>query len=132
MKRHLNTSYRLVWNHITGTLVVASELARSRGKRAGVAIALSLAAVTSVPALAADTVVQAGETVSGGTLTNHDNQIVSGTADGVTVSTGLELGPDSDENTGGQWIKAGGTGRNTTVTANGRQIVQAGGTASDT
>ncbi|NYX59642.1 ESPR-type extended signal peptide-containing protein, partial [Escherichia coli] len=25
MKRHLNTSYRLVWNHITGTLVVASE-----------------------------------------------------------------------------------------------------------
>nr|WP_250951809.1 ESPR domain-containing protein [Escherichia coli] len=31
MKRHLNTSYRLVWNHITGTLVVASELARSRG-----------------------------------------------------------------------------------------------------
>ena len=59
MKRHLNTSYRLVWNHITGTLVVASELARSRGKRTGVAIALSLAAVTSVPALAADTVVQA-------------------------------------------------------------------------
>ncbi|WP_249507948.1 ESPR domain-containing protein, partial [Escherichia coli] len=57
MKRHLNTSYRLVWNHITGTLVVASELARSRGKRAGVAVALSLAAVTSVPALAADTVV---------------------------------------------------------------------------
>ncbi|HAU8094568.1 TPA: adhesin, partial [Escherichia coli] len=50
MKRHLNTSYRLVWNHITGTLVVASELARSRGKRTGVAIALSLAAVTSVPA----------------------------------------------------------------------------------
>ncbi|ETJ42567.1 hypothetical protein Q604_UNBC03462G0001, partial [human gut metagenome] len=29
MKRHLNTSYRLVWNHITGPLVVASELARS-------------------------------------------------------------------------------------------------------
>ncbi|EHA7794696.1 hypothetical protein JMJ12_005024, partial [Escherichia coli] len=50
MKRHLNTSYRLVWNHITGTLVVASELARSRGKRAGVAVALSLAAVTPVPA----------------------------------------------------------------------------------
>ncbi len=80
MKRHLNTSYRLVWNHITGTLVVASELARSRGKRAGVAVALSLAAVTSVPALAADTVVQAGETVNDGTLTNHDNQIVLGTA----------------------------------------------------
>ncbi|EJN5567560.1 autotransporter adhesin Ag43, partial [Escherichia coli] len=132
MKRHLNTSYRLVWNHITGAFVVASELARARGKGAGVAVALSLATVTSVPALAADTVVQAGETVNGGTLVNHDNQFVSGTADGVTVSTGLELGPDSDENTGGQWIKAGGTGRNTTVTANGRQIVQAGGTASDT
>lgn len=49
------------------------------GKRTGVAIALSLAAVTSVPALAADTVVQAGETVNDGTLTNHDNQIVLGT-----------------------------------------------------
>ena len=84
MKRHLNTSYRLVWNHITGTLVVASELARSRGKRAGVAVALSLAAVTSLPVLAADTVVQAGETVSGGALENHDNQIVFGTANGMT------------------------------------------------
>ena len=124
MKRHLNTSYRLVWNHITGTLVVASELARSRGKRAGVAIALSLAAVTSVPALAADTVVQAGETVSGGTLTNHDNQIVLGTANGMTISTGLELGPDSEEN--------GGIAGNTTVTTNGRQVVLEGGTASDT
>ncbi|HCP6704279.1 TPA: adhesin, partial [Escherichia coli] len=93
MKRHLNTSYRLVWNHITGTLVVASELARSRGKRAGVAVALSLAAVTSVPALAADTVVQAGETVNGGTLTNHDNQIVFGATNGMTISTGLEYGP---------------------------------------
>ncbi len=132
MKRHLNTCYRLVWNHITGAFVVASELARARGKRGGVAVALSLAAVTSLPVLAADIVVHPGETVNGGTLVNHDNQFVSGTADGVTVSTGLELGPDSDENTGGQWIKAGGTGRNTTVTANGRQIVQAGGTASDT
>ncbi|EJT6564527.1 AIDA repeat-containing protein, partial [Escherichia coli] len=132
MKRHLNTCYRLVWNHITGAFVVASELARARGKRTGVAVALSLAAVTSLPVLAADIVVHPGETVNGGTLVNHDNQFVSGTADGVTVSTGLELGPDSDENTGGQWIKAGGTGRNTTVTANGRQIVQAGGTASDT
>ncbi|MCW7435944.1 autotransporter adhesin family protein [Escherichia coli] len=78
MKRHLNTSYRLVWNHITGTLVVASELARSRGKRAGVAVALSLAAVTSVPALAADTVVQAGETVSKRKLTavcSHQTRI---------------------------------------------------------
>uniref|UniRef100_UPI0019826917 AIDA repeat-containing protein n=1 Tax=Escherichia coli TaxID=562 RepID=UPI0019826917 len=132
MKRHLNTSYRLVWNHITGTLVVASELARSRGKRAGVAVALSLAAVTSVPALAADKVVQAGETVNDGTLTNHDNQIVFGTANGMTISTGLELGPDSEENTGGQWIQTGGIAGNTTVTTNGRQVVLEGGTASDT
>ncbi|ENG54113.1 extended Signal Peptide of Type V secretion system family protein [Escherichia coli p0305293.2] len=92
MKRHLNTSYRLVWNHITGTLVVASELARSRGKRTGVAVALSLATITSVPVLAADTVVQAGETVSDGTLTNHDNQIVFGTANGMTISTGWSMG----------------------------------------
>ncbi len=132
MKRHLNTSYRLVWNHITGTLVVASELARSRGKRAGVAVALSLAAVTSVPALAADKVVQAGETVNDGTLTNHDNQNVFGTANGMTISTGLELGPDSEENTGGQWIQNGGIAGNTTVTTNGRQVVLEGGTASDT
>ncbi|END8448499.1 autotransporter adhesin Ag43 [Escherichia coli] len=132
MKRHLNTSYRLVWNLITGTLVVASELARSRGKRAGVAVALSLAAVTSVPALAADKVVQAGETVNDGTLTNHDNQIVFGTANGMTISTGLELGPDSEENTGGQWIQNGGIAGNTTVTTNGRQVVLEGGTASDT
>ncbi|WP_187168855.1 calcium-binding autotransporter Cah [Escherichia coli] len=132
MKRHLNTNYRLVWNHITGTLVVASELARSRGKRAGVAVALSLAAVTSVPALAADKVVQAGETVNDGTLTNHDNQIVFGTANGMTISTGLELGPDSEENTGGQWIQNGGIAGNTTVTTNGRQVVLEGGTASDT
>ncbi|ELE6378174.1 autotransporter adhesin Ag43 [Escherichia coli] len=132
MKRHLNTSYRLVWNHITGTLVVASELARSREKRSGVAVALSLAAVTSVPALAADKVVQAGETVNDGTLTNHDNQIVFGTANGMTISTGLELGPDSEENTGGQWIQNGGIAGNTTVTTNGRQVVLEGGTASDT
>ncbi|EGG0994005.1 autotransporter adhesin Ag43, partial [Escherichia coli] len=123
---------RLVWNHITGTLVVASELARSRGKRTGVAVALSLAAVTSVPALAADTVVQAGETVNGGTLANHDNQIVFGSTNGMTISTGLELGPDSEENTGGQWIQNGGIAGNTTVTTNGRQVVLEGGTASDT
>ncbi|ERB92380.1 antigen 43 [Escherichia coli B26-2] len=132
MKRHLNTSYRLVWNHITGTLVVASELARSRGKRTGVAVALSLAAVTSVPALAADKVVQAGETVNDGTLANHDNQIVFGSTNGMTISTGLELGPDSEENTGGQWIQNGGIAGNTTVTTNGRQVVLEGGTASDT
>ncbi|EFP5329691.1 autotransporter adhesin Ag43, partial [Escherichia coli] len=89
-------------------------------------------AVTSVPALAADKVVQAGETVNDGTLTNHDNQIVFGTANGMTISTGLELGPDSEENTGGQWIQNGGIAGNTTVTTNGRQVVLEGGTASDT
>lgn len=132
MKRHLNTSYRLVWNHITGAFVVASELARARGKRAGVAVALSLAAATSLPALAADSVVPAGETVNGGTLINHDRQFVSGTADVMTVSTGLELGADSDNNTGGQQIARGGTARNTRVTANGLQDVMAGGSTSDT
>ncbi|EOM5608037.1 calcium-binding autotransporter Cah, partial [Escherichia coli] len=77
-------------------------------------------------------VVQAGETVNDGTLTNHDNQIVFGTANGMTISTGLELGPDSEENTGGQWIQNGGIAGNTTVTTNGRQVVLEGGTASDT
>ncbi|ENN7263009.1 autotransporter adhesin Ag43, partial [Escherichia coli] len=81
---------------------------------------------------AADKVVQAGETVNDGTLTNHDNQIVFGTANGMTISTGLELGPDSEENTGGQWIQNGGIAGNTTVTTNGRQVVLEGGTASDT
>lgn len=115
-----------------GPLVVAPELARSRGKRAGVAVALSLAAVTSVPALAADTVVQAGETVSGGALENHDNQIVFGTANGMTISTGLEYGPDNEANTGGQWIQNGGIANNTTVTGGGLQRVNAGGSVSDT
>ncbi|HAV8498488.1 TPA: autotransporter adhesin Ag43, partial [Escherichia coli] len=46
--------------------------------------------------------------------------------------TGLELGPDSEENTGGQWIQNGGIAGNTTVTTNGRQVVLEGGTASDT
>ncbi|MBB7496272.1 autotransporter adhesin Ag43, partial [Escherichia coli] len=62
----------------------------------------------------------------------HDNQIVFGTANGMTISTGLELGPDSEENTGGQWIQNGGIAGNTTVTTNGRQVVLEGGTASDT
>ncbi|EPA0016490.1 calcium-binding autotransporter Cah, partial [Escherichia coli] len=60
------------------------------------------------------------------------NQIVLGTANGMTISTGLELGPDSEENTGGQWIQNGGIAGNTTVTTNGRQVVLEGGTASDT
>ena len=132
MKRHLNTSYRLVWNHITGTLVVASELARSRGKRTGVAVALSLAAVMSVPALAADIVVRPGETVNGGTLANHDNQIVFGTTNGMTISTGLEYGPDNEANTGGQWVQDGGTANKTTVTSGGLQRVNPGGSVSDT
>ncbi|EFK2378296.1 autotransporter adhesin Ag43, partial [Escherichia coli] len=59
-------------------------------------------------------------------------QIVLGTANGMTISTGLELGPDSEENTGGQWIQNGGIAGNTTVTTNGRQVVLEGGTASDT
>ncbi|ENL5834818.1 adhesin, partial [Escherichia coli] len=72
-------------------------------------------------------VVQAGETVNGGTLTNHDNQIVFGTANGMTISTGLEYGPDNEANTGGQWIQNGGIANNTTVTGGGLQRVNAGG-----
>ncbi|HAH9283546.1 TPA: autotransporter adhesin Ag43 [Escherichia coli] len=132
MKRHLNTCYRLVWNHITGAFVVASELARSRGKRGGVAVALSLAAVTSLPVLAADIVVHPGETVNGGTLANHDNQIVFGTTNGMTISTGLEYGPDNEANTGGQWVQDGGTANKTTVTSGGLQRVNPGGSVSDT
>ncbi|STH23076.1 adhesin [Escherichia coli] len=64
--------------------------------------------------------------MNGGTLENHDNQIVLGTANGMTISTGLELGPDSEENTGGQWIQNGGIAGNTTVTTNGRQVVLEG------
>ncbi|MDZ9740007.1 autotransporter adhesin Ag43 [Escherichia coli] len=132
MKRHLNTCYRLVWNHITGAFVVASELARARGKRGGVAVALSLAAVTSLPVLAADIVVHPGETVNGGTLANHDNQIVFGTTNGMTISTGLEYGPDNEANTGGQWVQDGGTANKTTVTSGGLQRVNPGGSVSDT
>lgn len=84
------------------------------------------------PALAADKVVQAGETVNDGTLTNHDNQIVLGTANGMTISTGLEYGPDNEANTGGQWIQNGGIANNTTVTGGGLQRVNAGGSVSDT
>ncbi len=60
------------------------------------------------PALAADKVVQAGETVNDGTLTNHDNQIVFGTANGMTISTGLELGPDSEETPVGNGYRMAG------------------------
>ncbi len=93
------------------------------GKRTGVAVALSLAAVMSVPALAADIVVRPGETVNGGTLANHDNQIVFGTTNGMTISTGLEYGPDNEANTGGQWVQDGGTANKTTVTSGGLQRV---------
>ncbi len=65
--------------------------------------------------------------VNDGTLTNHDNQIVFGTANGMTISTGLEYGPDNEANTGGQWIQNGGTANNTTVTGGGLQRVNAGG-----
>ncbi|ELN6797154.1 autotransporter domain-containing protein, partial [Escherichia coli] len=76
--------------------------------------------------------VQAGETVSGGALENHDNQIVFGTTNGMTISTGLEYGPDNEANTGGQWIQNGGIANNTTVTGGGLQRVNAGGSVSDT
>ncbi|ENM6782847.1 autotransporter adhesin Ag43, partial [Escherichia coli] len=86
----------------------------------------------SVPALAAGIVVRPGETVNGGTLANHDNQIVFGTTNGMTISTGLEYGPDNEANTGGQWVQDGGTANKTTVTSGGLQRVNPGGSVSDT
>ncbi|MDO1625707.1 hypothetical protein Q2344_25200, partial [Escherichia coli] len=76
-------------------------------------------------------VVQAGENVNDGTLTNHDNQIVLGTANGMTISTGLEDGPDNEANTGGQWIQKGGNAKKTNVTGGGLQRVDGGGNGSD-
>ncbi|MGK2684114.1 AIDA repeat-containing protein, partial [Escherichia coli] len=58
--------------------------------------------------------------------------IVFGTANGMTISTGLEYGPDNEANTGGQWIQNGGTANNTTVSGGGLQRVNAGGSVSDT
>ncbi|HAK9033252.1 TPA: autotransporter adhesin Ag43, partial [Escherichia coli] len=57
---------------------------------------------------------------------------VFGTANGMTISTGLEYGPDNEANTGGQWIQNGGIANNTTVTGGGLQRVNAGGSVSDT
>lgn len=50
----------------------------------------------------------------------------------MTISTGLEYGPDNEANTGGQWIQNGGIANNTTVTGGGLQRVNAGGSVSDT
>ncbi len=45
----------------------------------------------------------------------------------MTISTGLEYGPDNEANTGGQWVQNGGIANNTTVTGGGLQRVNAGG-----
>ncbi|MXF09318.1 adhesin, partial [Escherichia coli] len=81
---------------------------------------------------AADSIVQAGGTVDGATLEKHDNQIVFGKANGMTISTGLEYGPDNEANTGGQWVQDGGTASNTAISSGGLQFVGAGGQATDT
>ena len=91
MKRFRNTSYRLVWNHYghhgggfrTGPLTGKTPVWRLR--------CLLLLSHQSRHWLLTR-VVQAGETVNGGTLTNHDNQIVLGTANGMTISTGWNWG----------------------------------------
>ena len=70
--------------------------------------------------------------MNGGTLANHDNQIVFGTTNGMTISTGLEYRPDNEANTGGQWVQDGGTANKTTVTSGGLQRVNPGGSVSDT
>ncbi|MDI6926712.1 autotransporter adhesin Ag43, partial [Escherichia coli] len=88
--------------------------------------------VTSLPSRAAETVVQAGETVNVGTLENNGSQIDFGKANGITNSTGLEYEQDNEAKTGGQWIQNGGIANNTTVTGGGLQRVNAGGSVSDT
>ncbi|MCZ5722213.1 ESPR-type extended signal peptide-containing protein [Escherichia coli] len=134
MKRHLNTSYRPVWNHLTAAFVAASELARSRGKNAPRRGVSPVPCCYHLPpAPAADTVLQAEKTASGGTLITHDRQTVFRYSGWRDCQYRAGAGADSDDNTGGQQITPSGfTARNTTVTADGLQDVHTGGSATDT
>ncbi|WP_370550512.1 autotransporter adhesin family protein [Edwardsiella tarda] len=132
MKRNLNTCYRLVWNDTLKTYVVVSELAKARGKRLGTLLAVSLAGLISGTALAANSTVPVGETVEDAVINNHDEQRVWGTTNNTIINTGLELGSDSEKNTGGQQILSGGVANHTIVNRNGLQIVQSGGKANET
>jgi len=139
MKRNLNTSYRLVWNSTLGAFVVVSELAKAKGKRTGAVLALAASALMISPAALADdapgntTTVSAGEVVNGVVINNNDSQIVYGQASGTVINTGHELtGDEEDNNTGGQFVQAGGTASLTTINNNGLQFVDKGGLATDT
>lgn len=138
MKQNLNTSYRLVWNEALGAFVVVSELAKAKGKRSGAVLALAVAGLLASPAvLAGDpsgntSTVAAGEVVNGAVIGNHHSQVVFGKTNNTVINTGLEFGADNDDNSGGQWVQAGGMANQTTINDKGLQGVLAGGSTTDT
>lgn len=138
MKRNLNTSYRLVWNEVLRAFVVVSELAKAKGKRSTTVLALAVSGLVASPAALADdapgniSTVAAGDVASNAVISNHDTQLVFGTANNTVINTGQEYGDDDDANSGGQFIQAGGVANQTTINANGLQGVLAGGSATDT
>ncbi|HBX1489549.1 TPA: adhesin [Klebsiella pneumoniae] len=111
MKRNLNTSYRLVWNEVLGAFVVVSELAKAKGKRSTAVLALAVAGLVASPAALADdapgniSTVAAGDVASNTVISNHDTQLVSGTANNTVINTGQEYGDDEDANSGGQFVQ---------------------------
>ncbi|EJT4821468.1 AIDA repeat-containing protein [Citrobacter freundii] len=138
MKRNLNTSYRLVWNEVLGAFVVVSELAKAKGKRSTAVLALAVAGLVASPAALADdapgniSTVAAGDVVNNAVISNHDTQLVSGTANNTVINTGQEYGDDEDANSGGQFVQSGGLANQTTINDNGLQGVLSGGSATDT
>ncbi|OJB94444.1 AIDA repeat-containing protein [Yersinia ruckeri] len=138
MKRNLNTSYRLVWNEVLGAFIVVSELAKAKGKRTGSVLALAVAGLVASPAALADdapgniSTIAAGDVVHNAVISNHDTQLVFGTANNTVINTGQEYGDDDDANSGGQFVQAGGVANQTIINDNGLQGVLAGGSATDT
>ncbi|MDM3083006.1 AIDA repeat-containing protein [Citrobacter sp. Cf141] len=140
MKRNLNTSYRLEWNEVLGAFVVVSELAKAKGKRSTAVLALAVAGLVASPAALADdapgnistVAVAAGDVASNTVISNHDTQLVSGTANNTVINTGQEYGDDEEANSGGQFVQTGGVANQTTINGNGLQGVLAGGSATDT
>ncbi|MBT1917315.1 AIDA repeat-containing protein [Enterobacter hormaechei subsp. xiangfangensis] len=138
MKRNLNTSYRLVWNEVLGAFVVVSELAKAKGKRSTAVLALAVAGLVASPAALADdatdniSTIVAGDVASNTVISNHDTQLVFGTANNTVINTGQEYGDDDDANSGGQFVQTGGVANQTTINANGLQGVLTGGSATDT
>lgn len=138
MKRNLNTSYRLVWNEVLGAFVVVSELAKAKGKRSTAVLALAVAGLVASPAALADdatgniSTVAAGDVANNTVISNHDTQLVSGTANNTVINTGQEYGDDDDANNGGQFVQTGGVANQTIINDNGLQGVLTGGSATDT